>query len=168
MQQSHRSAQVVKIIPNGDKTTLEVAILSNKEFCSACARGEGCGAIFLNQLTPSGRKRNKFKLEVLTQTATNDGIREGDIIMVRTSKSNFTLAIATFYLIPLIVAVILPSIILNALQVNDLYAGLSIFACLVIYFAIVKIYLKDFNTEIEYLGIDYAFEKFTANIKEIG
>ncbi|RIY31835.1 SoxR reducing system RseC family protein, partial [Psittacicella gerlachiana] len=129
-----KNAQVESISYDNSKATIRARILTNKEFCSACARGEGCGAIFFNQLTPLGRNKNLVKITADSNLIQDDNLQVGDIIKLETSRQSFWLAISTFYSIPLVFAVVIPSIIFNKLNLSDLTTALLIFTFLAIYY----------------------------------
>lgn len=158
----YRSAQVIALNKGKDDyTLLQVRILSNKEFCSACARGEGCGAVFLNQLTPAGRKKNLVELKVPTITLQNDNIQINDIIKLQTAKANFWHALSILYLTPLFCGVIIPVILAKIFLLNDLLACLMIIAILCCYYYIVAKIIRKKPFAITYAGLDYQYINMT-------
>ncbi|MFC6277433.1 SoxR reducing system RseC family protein [Psittacicella hinzii] len=171
-EQVYRNAIIEKLEANAQGYNAQVRILTNKEFCSACARGEGCGAVFFNELTPLGRNKNLVSLDLSQEQVTQDRLVVGDIIKLQTARQNFWLAITIFYIAPMLLAIMLPLGIGNYLHASDLSMALSICLCLIVYFALARIYFKHKQLDVSYAGLELNQQtiqtaKYTGSYKSI-
>ncbi|RIY31688.1 hypothetical protein CJP74_06715 [Psittacicella melopsittaci] len=164
MNEIYRNAQVESIEIKDNTAFIKARMLTNKEFCSACARGEGCGAIFFNQLTSLGRNKNLVELSAQAAQIKHEQLAVGDVIKIETSRASFWLGITIFYLVPLIVAVLIPSFFLYLFQVSDLISALVILISLIAYYLVASSIFKSYQAKVKYAGLDYSLNNQPAPV----
>lgn len=122
-----------------DQIKVVVEFLNNASNCKACQQGNGCGALFFNELAKPTRNLFTISLNVLySQVKTDYSIDE--IISIGVHNSVYWMSISVLYILPMLLCIILPLAIIKtlALQVNEFILILLVFGLLACYYFMVK------------------------------
>lgn len=85
-----KTAQIEAILPqSATEYTIQARLLTNKEFCSECAAGRGCGAIYMNQLTSAGRNKNLVEFSLAKEIVERDFLQINDLIKIDAQQRDF-------------------------------------------------------------------------------
>lgn len=84
----YHKALVEKVQEQGQEVNLTVRLLKATEFCTACAQGRGCGAIYLSELTSTKKEVTQLTLTKAQYQALLSGIANGQLPLAQACKSD--------------------------------------------------------------------------------
>lgn len=124
---------------NYDTVRVVVEFLNNASNCKACQQGNGCGALFFNELAKP--TRNLFTITQTTfynQSPANYEI--GEIISIGVQKTVYWMSIGLLYVLPMLLCMIIPLSVVKTLgiQIHDLVLVALIIVLLAGYYLVVK------------------------------